>query len=593
MVKSVIRTPLHPIYRLPILILAWLISTTLASQTGLSQQITPRGAALDDYLKRLVPAGFSGSVLIADSTGIILHKGYGWAAIKAKRAADAGTIFSIGSLTKQFTVAGILLLESQGRLTLQETLGRFFPDAPADKKSITVHQLLSHTSGLRFGVIPNTAELPRDEVTHRILSSNLSSTPGSQFGYSNAGYKLLAAIIEIASGKTYRQCLQSSIFVPLGMRSTGFTQDPIYDSNRVARAYNEWKDLGSWESWSKGWLHGSGDIVSTTGDLHSWFNALKPGSPRPPVSPRKLFTPHVDISESRAYGYGFYIEKASNGDKIILHGGDTRGYHSELRWYTESDLLIIILTNFEAYDESGVGLGLHKRVVASNLRRLIQGEEVRMPPASPEIAIPPEVRGRYLLPDGSSFHIGDLGPFTTIGGKGQTALDLFMNLADSTRERCSSLNLRSDRIITALSEEDSLRLASSVSEDERFFLSFWSDEWAQFTEEFGAYISHSVYGTYPLPWDNKMSRTYVRLVFQNSSMDYQFTWSGSTLYETVWDVGKPYPLIYTLIPSSLSEFAIYDMVTGREARFRWMPADEVTPAKLLFPGGISATRQAP
>ncbi|MGB6650317.1 MAG: serine hydrolase, partial [Bacteroidota bacterium] len=416
---------------------------------------------------------------------------------------------------------------------------------------------------------------------------------GPQFAYSNAGYKLLAAIIEIASGMTYPQYLQSSIFVPLGMRSTGFTQDPIHDSNRVARGYNEWKDLGSWESHRKGWLHGSGNVVSTTGDLHTWFSALKPGSPRPPVSARKLFTPHAEISDSRAYGYGFYIVKTSDGDEVILHGGDTQGYHSELRWYTEDDILIIILTNFEMYDESGVGLGLHKRVVASNLHRLIQGEEVPLPPATPEIAVPPEVRGTYLLPDGSSFHVNDLGPFVTIGGKGQTALDLLMKPADSTRERCSSLNLRSDRIITALSEEDSSRLASSVSEGEQFFLSFWPDEWAQFMEEFGAYISHEVYGTYPLPWDSHMSRTYVRLVFENRSMDYQFTWSGNTLYETVWDVGKPYPLIYSLIPSSASEFAIFDMVTGGEVGFRWGPADAASPAKLIFPGGISATKRAP
>jgi CubicO group peptidase (beta-lactamase class C family) len=571
-VKSVIKTHLHPIYRLPILILAWLISTIPASQTGLSQQITPRGAALDDYLKRLVPAGFSGSVLVADSTGVVLHDGYGWADINAKRTADVTTIFSIGSLTKQFTAAGILLLGSQGRLTIQDTLGWYFPDAPADKKPITIHQLLSHTSGLRFGVIPSTADLTREEVTRRIL---------------------FAAIIEIASGKAYRQYLQSSLFVPLGMRSTGFRQDPIYDSNRVARAYNEWKDLGSWASWSKGWLHGSGDIVSTTGDLHTWFNTLKPSSLRPPVSARKLFSPHAEISESRAYGYGFYIETASNGDEVVSHGGDTQGYHSELRWYMDSNLLVIILTNFEAYDESGVGLGLHKRVVASNLRRLIHGEEVPLPPASSENAVPPEVRGRYLLPDGSFFHIHDLGPFTTIGAKGQTALNLLMQPTDSTHERCSMLNLRSERIISALSEEDSLRLASSVSEDERFFLSFWPDEWDQFTEEFGAYVSHSVYGTYPLPWDYQMSRTYVLLTFERKSMDYQFTWSGSTLYETVWDMGKPYPLMYSLIPTSESEFATFDRVTEGETRFRWVPAAAATPAKLLFPGGVSAGKEAP
>jgi CubicO group peptidase (beta-lactamase class C family) len=570
-----------------------LLSTTPAKKSVLAQHITPRGVALDSYLSRLVPAGFSGSVLVADSAGILLHKGYGWADLRNERTVTPTTIFSIGSLTKQFTAAGVLLLESRGKLSLQDTLGRFFPDAPADKQPITIHQLLSHTSGLRFGVIPENTQLAREEVTDRILISTLSFPPGMRFGYSNDGYKLLAAIIEIASGMTYRQFLQSSLFAPLGMRSTGFTQDPIEDSSRIARAYNEWKDLGSWESWSKGWPNGSGNVVSTTGDLHTWFKALESGSALPLPHARKMFTPQAAVSESRSYGYGFYLVTSNDSEEVALHGGDTRGYHCEVRRYKDLSLLIIILTNVELYDESGVGLGLHKRVIASNLRRLVLGEVITQPPFAEGHSVPEAIQGRYLLPDGSSFQIGRFGPFISIGGKGQAALDCFLSPPDSTRARKDSLNRKSDQIIAAHAAEDSARFAALLSEDERFFLSFWPGEWPQFTEEFGAYISHEVYGTYPLPWDSHMSRTYVRLVFEKRSMDYQFTWSGNTLYETVWDVGKPYPLIYSLIPSSASEFAIFDMVTGGEAGFRWVPGEAASPAKLIFPGGISATKRAP
>ena len=575
------------------LTLACLLPTTPAKKTVLAQHITPRGVALDSYLSRLVPAGFSGSVLVADSTGILLHKGYGWADIQNVRPVASTTVFSIGSLTKQFTAAGVLLLASQGKLSLQDTLGRFFPGAPADKQPITIHQLLSHTSGLRFGVIPENAELTRGEVTERILTSTLSSLPGMQFGYSNDGYKLLAAIIEFASGMTYRQFLQSSLFVPLGMRSTGFTQDPIEDSSRIARAYNEWKDLGSWQSWSKGWLDGSGNVVSTTGDLHRWFKALETGSALPLPHARKMFTPQAAVSESRSYGYGFYLVTRNDSEEVALHGGDTRGYHCEVRRYEDSGILIIILTNVELYDESGIGLGLHKRAIASNLRRLVLGEGITQPPFAESHSVPEAIQGRYLLPDGSSFQIRRFGPFISIGGKGQAALDRFLNPPDSTRARNEWLNLKSDQIIAAHAAEDSARFAASLSEDERFFLSFWPGEWPQFTEEFGPYLSYEIYGTYPFPWDNQMSRTYVRLTFEKQSIDYQFTWNGRTLYETVWDTGKPYPLIYNLIPIAESEFVLFDLVAEREARFRWVPADESSPAKLLFPEGTTATGEAP
>ncbi|MCK5572915.1 MAG: hypothetical protein KAJ12_09155, partial [Bacteroidetes bacterium] len=124
--------------------------------------------------------------------------------------------------------------------------------------------------------------------------------------------------------------------------------------------------------------------------------------------------------------------------------------------------------------------------------------------------------------------------------------------------------------------------------DERFFLSFWPEEWKQFTQDFGPYISHEVYGTYPIPWDNQMSRTYVRLVFENKSMDYQFTWIDTTLYETIWDAGKPYPLVYNLIPLSATEFAIYDMVSQRGTTIKWNPAGAGNPTRILFPEGSAA-----
>jgi len=161
------------------------------------------GARLDDYMTRLEGFGFSGTLLVAKDGDIVLSKGYGVADKSRGTPMTAETVISIGSITKQFTAAAILKLEMQGKLNVDDPITKYFPIVPPDKAGITLHHLLTHTAGLDedYGGT-DYEEVSRDEILKRVFSRPLKWEPGKRHLYSNAGYSLLGAIVEIVSGQT-------------------------------------------------------------------------------------------------------------------------------------------------------------------------------------------------------------------------------------------------------------------------------------------------------------------------------------------------------------------------------------------------------
>ena len=148
-------------------------------------------------------------------------------------AYDADTVFDVGSITKQFTASAILKLEMQGKLHVEDTVGKFFASAPEDKRGITLHQLLTHTAGLESDFAGDYDPVSRDEYVKRILASKLRSKPGEVFFYANSGYSLLGAIVEIVSGMPYEKYLRENLFLPAGMKDTGYKL-PNWPPTRVA-----------------------------------------------------------------------------------------------------------------------------------------------------------------------------------------------------------------------------------------------------------------------------------------------------------------------------------------------------------------------
>lgn len=272
---------------------------------------------IDTYLTKSTENGFSGSVLVAAKGQIILSKGYGWADHSRKIPNTSYTVFNIGSITKQFTAAGILKLMEQGKLNLSDKIVHYFPKAPDDKKDITLHQLLTHTSGIS----PATGgfrydEASKEQFLEEFFRSELLSDPGENHRYANANYIMLAVILEMVSGLDYASFLRIYFWEPANLNRTGYKSSP-FPSDDFAHGYYYDYSSGAWKDWGITQDHltdtknhwysiGKGDLYSTVEDLYKWHQALEHNEVLHPETRTLMESQHVAENESGTshYGYG-------------------------------------------------------------------------------------------------------------------------------------------------------------------------------------------------------------------------------------------------------------------------------------------------
>jgi CubicO group peptidase (beta-lactamase class C family) len=183
---------------------------------------------------------FMGSVLVAKGTQVLLNKGYGSANLEWDVPNSPATKFRLGSITKQFTAASILLLQERGKLNVQDPVKKYMADAPAAWDKITIYHLLTHTSG-----IPNFTSFPEyakwepfattaAEEVARFRDKPLDFAPGEKWSYSNSGYVLLGYLIEKITGGSYEKFVRENIFNPLGMRDSGYDSNSAVIARRAA-----------------------------------------------------------------------------------------------------------------------------------------------------------------------------------------------------------------------------------------------------------------------------------------------------------------------------------------------------------------------
>lgn len=328
-------------------------------------------ARLDAYL---TGAKYEGAALVAKDGAVVLMKGYGLADREKGTPWAADTLVSIGSITKQFTAAAILKLESEGRLSVQDTVGKFWKNAPEDKRGITLHQLLTHTSGLESDFAGDYDRVGRDEYVGRVLGSKLKSKPGTEYFYANSGYSLLAAIVELASGRPYETYLRESLLLPAGMKETGYRL-PKWDPSRIPVGYRDGKRWGTmfdkpWAEDGPYWaLKGNGGIESTLSDLWAWSRALDGEAVLPAAARKKLFTPWVEEGPGAGshYGYGWAIETTPWNTKLVSHNGGNGVFSADFRRYVDDGIVVIT-----AAAESGQKAWKF----AGPLARIARGEKV-------------------------------------------------------------------------------------------------------------------------------------------------------------------------------------------------------------------------
>jgi CubicO group peptidase (beta-lactamase class C family) len=330
-------------------------------------------ARINNYLEDGSQNGFSGAIAVVEKGNTIINKGYGMANQDTKTHNNPNTVFDIGSNTKQFTSTAILKLVELGKLKLNDPLSTFFKQLPKDKQNITIHQLLTHTSGFTEAIGNDFEEISTNQFFEKLFATQLMFEPGEKYSYSNVGYSVLGRIIELVSGQSYEGFLNEHLFTPAGMKHTGYLL-PEWDATQLSRSYNrgilEGKSpvLRYLENGSISWhLIANGGINSTQNDMLLWHKALKTNKILSSESFNKLTTPYADYpSGTLSYAYGWAVRTLENNVKRIAHNGSNGAYAHSLIWFPEEDIFITYATNANSAEVEFLAYEIAKIILDKN-----------------------------------------------------------------------------------------------------------------------------------------------------------------------------------------------------------------------------------
>ncbi|MEO5802750.1 MAG: serine hydrolase domain-containing protein [Verrucomicrobiota bacterium] len=274
---------------------------------------------------------------------------YGFANLELKSPAKPETVFEIGSVTKQFTAACILLLEQDGKLSVDDKISQHFPEIPTAWTNITLRHLLNHTSGIKsytgLDGFELTKHLSQEQFIKALWELPLEFAPGEQWKYCNSGYSLLGYIVENVSGKNYWDFLGKRIFGPLGMAASTNRQPGIiipnradgYEKKKNGEIINRDYDLTD--------VFAAGAIVSTAGDLAKWNAALDSNKLLNAQIKSQMWTSgKLNSGKAHGYGFGWRVEPYQD-HKNIGHSGSTSGFSASLQRFPDDKLCVILLCN--------------------------------------------------------------------------------------------------------------------------------------------------------------------------------------------------------------------------------------------------------
>jgi CubicO group peptidase (beta-lactamase class C family) len=336
--------------------------------------VKPEAAShLDELLAQWTRDGtFTGSVLIAQDGVVYLSEGYGLADREQGIPNTPQTRFHLASMSKQFTAMAILILQSQGKLNVQGPICDYIANCPAAWQDITIHQLLTHTSGLSprlYDIVGDAAsdpEAPPDPAYYIEIAGEvpLETRPGEQYAYNNHGYNLLAHIIEQASGQSYADFLQESIFTPLNMRNSGYEDS----SSGGAVGYFNRDDTTGAEYTQWPISNGEGWLYSTTGDLLLWDQALYADQLLPQAELEPMFERYVPMTEYPPFGHGYGVLVTKLLGHPLLGSAGLSGIHATFSIrYPVDGLTLIVLMNQGDIDHMSVLLGIAGALFLSDL----------------------------------------------------------------------------------------------------------------------------------------------------------------------------------------------------------------------------------
>jgi CubicO group peptidase (beta-lactamase class C family) len=387
---------------------------------------------IDEFLTRLEGLGFAGVVGVEDEGVPILVRGYGLADRARGRPVTPDTVFDLGSITKPFTAAAILALQDDGRLAVADPLARHLPGVPEDKRALTLHHLLTHTSGL--------SDPPRGDhdlaasaawVREWALAQPLEHAPGAEHAYRNVNYSLLGLVIERVSGEGYEAFLRRRLLAPAGLARTGYLL-PRYAEHELARGTlggEPWGTtlerpmLADGPAWT---LRANGGLHSTVGDVLRWHHALLEDVVLSPAARALAESPFADEGGGTAYGYGWSIQRSPSGKKLVAHNGGNGVFFADFLRFVEEGRCVFVATpvgsRFRetlAYDVAAILFGRPARAVPETLPR--------------ERAWLERYAGRYPFGAGSVFELRAEDDRLVLFGRGAEALELLCDESERTR----------------------------------------------------------------------------------------------------------------------------------------------------------------
>lgn len=353
---------------------------------------------------------YMGAVLVAKGDEILLDKGYGSANLEWDIANTPAAKFRIGSVTKQFTAASILLLQEQGKLTLDAPVKTYLPDAPAAWDAITVRHLLQHTSGLanvtsldafaRQKYLPTT----RAELTAMFADEPLEFAPGEKWEYSNSGYVLLSTIVEEVSGQDYADFVKANIFDPLGMDDTAIDVSADIVARRASGYFPSEGGPKNADYVNMEIPTGAGALYSTTHDLLKWQRGLFGGQVLSSDSLAAMTAPGVPAMGEATYGLGVLVTENDDG-RMVWHGGGIEGFNAMLMHDPDDAITVVVLANINGGQAGALGQQLMElarggEVVLASERVEGSVDTAALPQYEGTFALSPQFKIRMFVEDG-------------------------------------------------------------------------------------------------------------------------------------------------------------------------------------------------
>lgn len=385
-----------PIVRRPIAAArSILVSALLIAQGPMGAMGQDAGASqdsvagkIDRYMAALVKLDrFSGAILVARDGHIVHERGYALANVEWAVPNQADTKFRIGSLTKQFTAMAILMLQEQDKLHVSDRICTYIRPCPAAWQAITIHELLTHTSG-----IPDYVEFPdfsRTEATpttpralvERFRRHPLRLVPGSKFEYSNSGYVVLGLIVERVSGESYPAFLRHHILDVLHLANTGYDSQAAIIEHRAQGYVKRSDTLINAPPIDPSVAYAAGALYSTAGDLMTWDEALYTDQLISGNSRQSMFTAYKGV-----VGYGWAIGTLFNR-RMEHHNGEISGFVSNIARFPDQHVLIVVLSNRD---------GTQVDNITKDLAAITLGESYEMPIERTLVRLAPALYGHYV-----------------------------------------------------------------------------------------------------------------------------------------------------------------------------------------------------